>query len=450
MNIKLIMRKKILTLLICLTLVNTIFAQIPKEAFDLTNTLSGLWSNGEIDKALESSVELYHLYPPMFIEKIHNTLAQQIEDDSKQYCLNYLEKLYNTNNNEINEIIAPIYLWSKTINSKDKSELEIITKELNSLLMDSSNYESRTERYSLLVIKELVNKNLIDSRTKEELIKRNIKNLETYSFLVDIPTNRKESEKRAWNRYILAYNYDYLYSNINNKEEYLRLASEYSPDLSDRLNKSAYFYDSALLNGNTRQFGFKSKYQKYLEDANREKEALDLLSEIAFDNPSKNNIESLREYFIKTKVDGEFKVYWESYIHKKGKAVPNVAIKFENEDLDFSQKTDSWIYIDVWGTWCSPCRKELPDLQSFYLANQESQNSNLKIYTFSLGSQNLSDFMSDNKYTFPVSEIDKKTNDLFEVSDYPTKILITPRGNYIKIPFGVNWKMYIKNYMLMN
>jgi thiol-disulfide isomerase/thioredoxin len=446
----LIMEKRILTLLISLTLVSSIFAQIPKEAFDLTNSLSGLWHNGEIDKAIESSVELYRLYPPMFIERIHNTLAQQIEDDSKQYRLKYLEKLYNKNNNEINEIITPIYLWSKTINSKDKSELESITKELNSLLGDSSNYESRAERYCLLIIKELVIKNSIDDKTKKELIKRNIKNIETYSFLVDIPSNRKESEKRAWNRYILAYNYDYLYSNLKNKEKYLRLASEYSPDLNDRLNKSAYFYDAALLNGNTKQFGFKPKYQKYLANANRETEALDLLSEIAFGNPAKQNIESLQEYYIKTQGGVEFKTYWENYIHKKGKAVPEVTIKFENEELDLSKKANNWIYIDVWGTWCRPCRKELPELQSFYLANQEFQNSNLKIYSFSFGSQNLSDFMTENKYTFPVSEIDKNTNDLFEVSGYPTKILITPGGNYIKIPFGVNWKMYIKNYTLMN
>lgn len=57
--------------------------------------------------------------------------------------------------------------------------------------------------------------------------------------------------------------------------------------------------------------------------------------------------------------------------------------------------------------------------------------------------------MTENNYTFPVSEIDKQTNDLFEVSGYPTKILISPDGNFIKIPFGVDWKTYIKNYTLM-
>jgi len=444
------MKKLFLTLLINITLVSLNYAQIPKEAFHLSNSLYGLWGKGKIDKALKSSIELYRLYPPFFIERIHNTLALNIEDDLEQNRFKYLEQLYNKNNKDINKIIAPILLWSKTINSKDKSELELITKELNTLLGDSSNYESRTERYCLLTIKELYKKGSIDKTIKEELIERTIKKLKTYPFLINVPTDKMEAEIRAWHRYILAYSYDYLYSNLNNKEENLKLASYYSPDLSDRLNDKGYFNDAILLNGNTKQFGFKSKYQKYLVDANRETEALELLSEIAFGNPSTHNIESLQEYYKKINSDKAFKDYWKNYIHTKGKKAPNIKIKFNNEILDFSQKSDNWIYIDVWGTWCSPCRKELPELQSLYLANQKSPNSKLKIYTFSFASQNLSDFMADKKYTFPVSEIDKKTIDLFEISGYPTKILITPGGNYIKIPFGVNWKMYIENYTLMN
>ena len=149
------MKKLFLTLLISLTFIGSNFAQIPKEAFDLTNSLSDLWENGEIDKAVESSLELYRLYPPMFIDRIHNTLALGIEDDSKQYRLKYLEQLYSKNNQEINKIIEPVFLWSKMINSKEKSGLESIIKGLDSLLEDSSNYNSRKERYCLLIIKEL-------------------------------------------------------------------------------------------------------------------------------------------------------------------------------------------------------------------------------------------------------------------------------------------------------
>lgn len=443
------MNRLLLTLTFSLFLLNLCLGQIPKEAYSLTNSLSDLWYNGETEKAIESSLELYRLYPPMFIERIHNTLAQQIQNDSKLYGQKYLEQLLLKKNDEISHIISPIYLWSKSINAKNENDLKEILEELKSILKDSSNYKSETERYCLLIIQELDKKNAIDDKNKEIILQKNINNLETYPYIDKVMAGRQESEKRAWHRYLLAYSYNYLYTVKPNVAEYLKKASDYSPDLNDRQNNNAYFYDAALLTGNTKEFGFQKKYQKYLVENNRNSDALDLLSDIAFGTPSDDNVIALREFYENLKYNIPFTDYWANYFHKKGKPVPKLKIQFEKEELDLSVKPNIWIFIDVWGTWCGPCIKELPELQSFFEENIKMNNSKLMIYTFSFGSKNLSDFIAKNKYTFPVSEIDKQTNDLFEISEYPTKILISPEGNFIKIPFDVDWKTYIKNYILI-
>ncbi|ADQ80019.1 alkyl hydroperoxide reductase/ Thiol specific antioxidant/ Mal allergen [Paludibacter propionicigenes WB4] len=443
------MNRILMTLTFSLFLLNLCLGQIPKEAFPLTDSLSDLWHNGETEKAIESSLELYRLYPPMFIESIHNTLAQQLQNDPKLYGQKYLEQLRLKKNDEISNIISPIYLWSKSINEKNENDLKEILKELNSILKDSSNYKSETERYCLLILQELDKKNAIDAKNKEIILHKNINNLEAYPYVNKVIVGRSEGVKRAWHRYLLAYSYNYLYTVKPNVAEYLKKASDYSPDQNDRQYKHAYFYDAALLTGNTREFGFQTKYQKYLVENNLNSEALDLLSDIAFGNPSDYNIKTLREFYEKLKYNRLFTDYWANYIHKKGKPVPKLKIRFEKEELDLTKEPGKWIYIDVWGTWCSPCVKELPELQSFFVENNKSSNSRLEVCTFSFSSQNLSEFMTKNKYTFPVSEIDKRTNDLFEVSGYPTKILISPQGNFIKIPFGVDWKIYIKNYTMM-
>ena len=441
------MRNLLLTFIANLLLISTSIAQIPKEAFPLTNSISDLWFNGETEKAVESSVELYRLYPPMFIERIHNTLAQLIQNDSKLYGQKYLEQLLLIKNEEINKIISPIYLWCNAINATKENDFKKIVEELNSILTDSANYESETERYCLLILQELDKKTAIDAKDKEKILQKTINTLEKYPYIDKVMAGRSAGEKRAWHRYLLAYSYNYLYTVKPNVEEYLKKASDYSPDQNDRQYKQAYFYDAALLTGNTIEFGFQPKYQKYLIDNNRNSEALNLLSEIAFMNPSDDNMKSLQDYYGKLKNTEPFNNFWRNYVHKMGKPVPNVKIQFEKEELDLTKKSGNWIYIDVWGTWCSPCREELPALQSFFIEN--NNNNNLKIYTFSFGSQNLKDFMDNNNYTFPVSEIDKQTSDLFEVSGYPTKILISPDRNFIKIPFGADWKMYIKNYTLL-
>jgi thiol-disulfide isomerase/thioredoxin len=443
------MKKLILTLIINLTILGTSYAQIPKEAFLLKRSMANFLNNEETEKAIAPSLELFHLYSPFFVQNIHFVLAKNLSNDTHPYGLKYLEQLFIKENQEVNDIIAPIYLWSKAIFAEEEQELISIREELKNLQKDSSNYSSKKERYCLLILKELDKKNVIDNEQRLEFIKKNISCLETYPHIVEIVSARREAEKRAWHRYLLANSYDYLYSQVGNKEEYLEKASDFSPDLNDKLNLRAYYFDAALLTGNTEHIGFKSKYQKYLIDNNRVSDALNLLCEITFLDPSDNNIESLKEFYESSKNDEHFNTFWESYIHNKGKAIPQIKIQFETEVLALAHKTGTWIYIDVWGTWCTPCRKELPELQSLYSANQQLQNSKLEIYTLSFSSQNLSDFMTENKYSFPVSEIDKQTNDLLEVSGFPTKILISPQGNFIKIPFGVDWITYIKNYTLM-
>ena len=87
------MKKLLMTLAISQSFLNLCVGQIPKEAFPLTNSLSDLWRNGETEQAVQSSVELYRLYPPMLINRIHNTLAQQLQNAPRLYGKQYLEQL---------------------------------------------------------------------------------------------------------------------------------------------------------------------------------------------------------------------------------------------------------------------------------------------------------------------------------------------------------------------
>src|SRR5690606_15028888 len=65
--------------------------------------------------------------------------------------------------------------------------------------------------------------------------------------------NRYELGERAWTRYLYAY-CNYLKatvhvnnSNIKKAADYFRLASDYSPDLTDQNSRSYYFYDAFFL-----------------------------------------------------------------------------------------------------------------------------------------------------------------------------------------------------------
>lgn len=436
-----------LTLLIYILLLNISYAQTPIDASTLSNSFTDLLINGETDKAVEVSMNLFSISPSSFIKNIHIEVAQQIQNDSKKYGEKYLEKLLLQKNEKINSIIFPIHLWSKSITSSEKNELKKIVEELNLLVNKNSTYDSESARYCLLILQEFDKKKAIDDENKEKILKKNIENLEQYPFINKITFEKLEGIKRAWHRYLLAYSYNYLFILKPDVEGYLKKASEFSPDTNDQKHKVAYFYDAALLTGNIDEFGFQYKYLKYLIDNNRTIEAFNLISEITFSNPTDENLKYIKNFYQQLKKTESFDEYWKDYFNKKGRNIPKIKIEFKKESLDLSNKINHWVLIDIWGTWCSPCLKELPKVQSFF--DKNNGNKKIKIYTLSFESNNLIEFLNKNKYTFPVSEIDKTTNDLFNITSYPTKILISPEGNYVIIPNDVDWEIFIKNYTLM-
>lgn len=92
-----------------------------------------------------------------------------------------------------------------------------------------------------------------------------------------------------------------------------------------------------------------------------------------------------------------------------------------------------WTLIDVWGTWCGPCRRQLPVLQSLYAQQALKASPDLQILTLSYRSTELTHFMQQNAYTFPVEEIEKYEDAAMQLKAYPTTWLIAPNGKYVEL-----------------
>ena len=58
--------------------------------------------------------------------------------------------------------------------------------------------------------------------------------------------------------------------------------------------------------------------------------------------------------------------------------------------------------VDIWATFCLPCRQEHPEIQRFYEVTKDSND--VQVLTFSLDHdpRQVESYMKENKYTFPV------------------------------------------------
>lgn len=120
---------------------------------------------------------------------------------------------------------------------------------------------------------------------------------------------------------------------------------------------------------------------------------------------------------------------------KKGTPSPKFNypdINGENVSLD--DLKGKYVYIDVWATWCGPCKREIPFLKEL---NEEFKNSNLAIVSLSIDKQENKDkwlkMVKDENLKGVQIMADKDwTSDFvtaYNIRGIPRFILIDPEGN---------------------
>ncbi|CAM1352777.1 hypothetical protein [Tenacibaculum halocynthiae] len=342
------MKKTVLLLLTFFSF--SIHSQIPKEAFDLTNSLSDLWKKENSKEAIKASKELNKIFQPFFIENIHNTLAQTIHRNNGNGNESlFLNQLYNQNQVSINKIIEPIYLWNKSLKINKQAEANSLLIKYYKKLSNSTNYKSKTELYAFLIIKGFDKKKLGNTKLKNKILTKISFNISSNQLINSTKEkSRKNSEERAHYRFLLAYYYNTLF-NKNKIEKLIKNASKYSPDKSDLKNMSGFFYDAHILINGPHNINYKKKYFTYLIKNGKGEHAESILLERAYIQPTDENLKDLKDFYSIKTANKPFDFFWNNYLNSKMKKVPEINLKFQSETLNLIEKRNNWIYIDIWG-----------------------------------------------------------------------------------------------------
>ncbi|MGF7533436.1 endospore biogenesis thiol-disulfide oxidoreductase StoA [Bacillus mexicanus] len=121
----------------------------------------------------------------------------------------------------------------------------------------------------------------------------------------------------------------------------------------------------------------------------------------------------------------------------------------EGEDIRVPTKGQKTI-LHFWTSWCPPCKKELPQFQSFYNAHQ---SGSVKLVTVNLvnSEQNqkaVEDYIKANKLTFPIV-LDSKGELMkeYHIITIPTSFLLNEKGEIEKTKIGPMTAEQLKEWM---
>src|SRR5699024_9231261 len=124
-------------------------------------------------------------------------------------------------------------------------------------------------------------------------------------------------------------------------------------------------------------------------------------------------------------------------VYKEGDAAPDFELEqiSENNEMESVKLSDfegKGVMLNFWGTFCKPCKKEMPFMEKLY---PEYKEKGIEILAVSLDSTELvvDNFLDEYGITFPIPHDKKgKVRDMYNIKPIPTTFFINPEGEIVK------------------
>jgi thiol-disulfide isomerase/thioredoxin len=109
----------------------------------------------------------------------------------------------------------------------------------------------------------------------------------------------------------------------------------------------------------------------------------------------------------------------------------------KGEKVNFSQYKGKVIFLNVWATWCGPCRAELPTIEQLY----KKSGSDSVVFVMlavdpSEHESRVTAYIAKNKYTFPVFRPSGYLTEQLNVPSIPTTFVVSKDGKVVSKEVG--------------
>ena len=114
-----------------------------------------------------------------------------------------------------------------------------------------------------------------------------------------------------------------------------------------------------------------------------------------------------------------------------GSPAPDFQLQsLDGQTVSLSSLRGSPVMLNLWATWCGPCKEEMPLIQEVF-ENKRWSDQGLVILAINLGESPaiIRDFIEGNKFTFQVLlDSEQKVADMYNVSYIPVTYFIDKNG----------------------
>ena len=102
----------------------------------------------------------------------------------------------------------------------------------------------------------------------------------------------------------------------------------------------------------------------------------------------------------------------------------------------FDQFHGKAVFLNLWASWCPPCKAEMPSIQALY-EDLEGKGIEFVMLSLDADTQKAKDYIADNNYTFPVYFPLGKLPGEFQARAIPTTYIVSPNGKIVFSHSGI-------------
>ena len=113
-------------------------------------------------------------------------------------------------------------------------------------------------------------------------------------------------------------------------------------------------------------------------------------------------------------------------------------LSFAGEEINLEDYRGKTLFINIWASWCGPCRAEMPHISELYKSLENEPSIEFLMIGIDNQLEKSQKFLEGKSWSFPTAHASYGLNSSLQSQSIPTTLVISPSGKIVFYQEGMS------------